>query len=111
MALVVAAVAAAFAAVAVLLASQFMASKTTFLGVGFVPVRNLAPSPCATVLGVGAEAMEPSPSSMVSIITSFGGPSLGELSGDSVGVDRVITIMIDGARASRIAIVAIGVSR
>ena len=51
-------------AAAVLLASQFTASKTTFLGVGLV-VLNLAPKPWLTALGVGAEAMDCSSASAV----------------------------------------------
>ena len=67
LAVVAAAVAVAVAA-AVLLASQFTASKTTFLGVGLV-VLNLAPKPWLTALGVGAEAMDCSSASLA-VVTS-----------------------------------------
>ena len=92
--------AAAVAAVAVLDASQFIASKTTFLGVGLV--RKRAPSPWAAVLGAGAEAIDPSSCqlSMVSNTTSFGGPS--PLAGDSVGVERVVTILESLVRESAV---------
>ena len=75
-------------AAAVLLASQFTASKTTFLGVGLV-VLNLAPKPWLTAPGVGAEAMDCSSASGTR--TSRGGPSL---AGDSVGVVRVVTMVV-----------------
>ena len=60
----VAAAAVVAVAAAVLLASQFTASKTTFLGVGLV-VLNLAPKPWLTAPGVGAEAMDCSSASVV----------------------------------------------
>ena len=56
-------------AAAVLLASQFTASKTTFLGVGLV-VLNLAPKPWLTAPGVGAEAMDCSSASLTAVIST-----------------------------------------
>ena len=56
-------------AAVVLLASQFTASKTTFLGVGLEEVLNLAPNPWLTAPGVGAEAMDCSSASLA-VVTS-----------------------------------------
>ena len=64
--------------------SHATVSKATFLGVGpFLP-RNQAPRPCATEIGLGAEAVETSSALATSVLTwtSFGS-SLEGLEADS----------------------------